>query len=744
MKKLIIVSNRLPTTVRKEKGKLSFEPSVGGVATGLSSLDTDYEKCWIGWPGIDYGSLSGEQVSEMERRLAEENFYPVGLSAEEVKDYYQGFCNEVIWPIFHYFVQYGTYKKEFWESYISVNTKFAAAILDVASEGDYIWVHDYHLMLVPELVKKQLPRSSIGFFLHIPFPSSEIFRLIPWCREIIQGLTGADLIGFHTFDYVRHFAESVRRILGHEHSLGRFIIGEREIRTDTFPMGIDYEKFSSAPKKRSIQKRKDEFRNLLGNDRKVILSIDRLDYSKGIPERLRAFDFFLEKNPELREKVVLLLVAVPSRTEVVHYKILKNEVDNLVGAINGRYDTIGWNPIHYMYRSFGFEDLISLYLAADILFITPLRDGMNLIAKEYVAARQNKDGVLILGEMAGTAQELSEAIIINPNDLESTSRALETALSMTKTEQKRRMKAMQSRLSRYDIRTWTADFMERLDETKERQLKMFARRFSPEMTGELIEKYKASKKCLFLLDYDGSLVSFKNNPQDAEPDPELYSALEVLSSRGKNELVIISGRDRNTLTKWLGDVTNGLAAEHGLWIRRGKWKMLDVVSEGWKEEIRPILEVFVDRTPGSLIEEKNFSLAWHYRKVDPALSIVRVGELKDMLSHITANLEVGVLEGNKVVEIKGSFINKGKAATQWLKAKKWDLIISIGDDWTDEDIFEQLPEDAYSIKVGFGPSKAKYRVRSTTEARDLLFSLVEATREIGDLPSERIKNGRRK
>ncbi|MCY4261909.1 MAG: bifunctional alpha,alpha-trehalose-phosphate synthase (UDP-forming)/trehalose-phosphatase, partial [Candidatus Dadabacteria bacterium] len=544
MKKLIIVSNRLPTTVREQGGKLFFDPSVGGVATGLSSLGTDYEKCWIGWPGVDYGALSGQQVAEIEKRLGQESFYPVGLSAEEVKDYYQGFCNEVIWPIFHYFVQYGTYKKDFWESYIKVNTKFANAILDVASEGDYIWVHDYQLMLVPGLVKKQLPKSSIGFFLHIPFPSSEIFRLIPWCREIIQGITGADLIGFHTFDYVRHFAESVRRILGHEHSLGRFIIGEREIRTDTFPMGIDYEKFSTAPQNRSIKKRKDEFRDLLGTDRKIILSIDRLDYSKGIPERLRAFDLFLEKNPKIRGKVVLLLIAVPSRTEVVHYKILKNEVDNMVGAINGRYGTIGWNPIHYMYRSFGFEDLISLYLAADILFITPLRDGMNLIAKEYVAARQNKAGVLILGEMAGTAQELSEAIIINPNDLESTSQALETAFAMSVAEQKRRMKTMQRRLARYDIKTWTADFMGRLDETKERQLKMFARRLSPEMVSKLIEKYKASRSCLFLLDYDGSLVSFKNNPQDAGPDPEIYSALGELSSRGKNELVVIRGGDR--------------------------------------------------------------------------------------------------------------------------------------------------------------------------------------------------------
>lgn len=742
MKKLIIASNRLPTTVRRDNGKLVFEPSVGGVATGLSSLDTDWEKCWIGWPGIDLEDCSGDQVSSAQRRLRKENFYPVGLSAREVEDYYHGFCNEVVWPIFHYFVQYATYKKKFWDSYIEVNGKFARAILDVARDGDRIWIHDYHLMLVPDMVKKELPDSSIGFFLHIPFPSSEIFRLIPWCREIIEGLAGADLIGFHTFDYVRHFAESVRRILGHEHSLGSFIIGDREIRTDTFPMGIDYRKFSSAAKNSAVRRRKNEFRDLLGAGRKIILSIDRLDYSKGIPERLRAFDLFLRENPQVKDKAVLILVAVPSRTEVSRYKMLKNEVDNLVGSINGRHGTIAWNPIHYMYRSFGFEELISLYLAADVLFLTPLRDGMNLIAKEYVAARQDRTGVLILGEMAGTAQELSEAVIINPNDLQATSRALETALAMTRAEQKKRMATMQSRLRRYDIGRWTADFMERLDEVKARQAKMFSRRLGSRLAGELVGKYKSAARRLFLLDYDGSLVSFKDNPGDLKPDRRLRSALRTLSSSKKNELVIISGRDRKTLAGWLGDVTNGLAAEHGLWIRRREWKKIDFVSDGWKEEIRPILEVFVDRTPGSLVEEKDFSLAWHYRKVDPALSGVRVGELKDMLSHITANMEIGVLEGNKVVEIKGSFINKGKAASHWLRARKWDFILSVGDDWTDEDIFEQLPEDAYSIKVGFGASKARYRVSSTDEARNLIFSLAAATRRAEDSPRPGPRRGK--
>ncbi|MGH7885238.1 MAG: bifunctional alpha,alpha-trehalose-phosphate synthase (UDP-forming)/trehalose-phosphatase [Thermodesulfobacteriota bacterium] len=726
MKKLIIVSNRLPITVKEENNKLSFEPSMGGLATGLSSLESEYEKHWIGWPGIDHEKRSENEIAEIERQLAKDRFYPVYLNSKEIESYYQGFCNEIIWPLFHYFVQYGIYNKEFWESYVEVNEKFCEAVLKVAKKGDYIWIHDYHLMLLPKLIRANLEDSNIGFFLHIPFPSSEIFRLIPWCRDIINGLLGSDLIGFHTFDYVRHFAESARRILGHEHSLGQLFVEKRAVKMDTFPMGIDYEKFSTAHKKVAVKKNINEIKRSLNGNYKIILSIDRLDYSKGIPERLKAYDLFLEKNPEIKEKVLLILVAVPSRTEVVHYKMLKAEVDTLVGNINGKYGTISWNPIHYMYRSFDFENLIALYLIADVLFITPLRDGMNLIAKEYVASRNDKTGVLILGEMAGTAKELSEALIINPNDLEATSDALKIALQMKKTEQNKRMTGMQKRLKRYDLKVWTEDFMERLNHIKEIQDKMLSKKLNSQIIDELFERYKKSRKCLFLLDYDGSMVPFTNNPQDAKPDKELYKVLKILSGNPKNEVVVISGRDKESLGKWLGAVTNGLSAEHGLWIMDDGWKIIDTLSDKWKKEVKPILEIFVDRTPGSLIEEKSYSLAWHYRNVDPALSNVRVGELKDTLSHITTNLGVGVLEGNKVIEIKHTSINKGKAALRWIESDKWDTIISIGDDWTDEYVFDVLPKDAYSIKVGFGPSKAKYRLPSVKEVRNLLYYLADS------------------
>ncbi len=727
MSKLIIVSNRLPVTVTKSKGKFKFQPSVGGLVTGIGSLSMAREQVWIGWPGITFsGYKSKVDTKNVKDMLAAENDYPVFLTRNDIEDYYHGFCNEMIWPLFHYFVQYANYDKKFWDSYKRVNESFSKAVLEVAGNDDVIWIHDYHLMLLPELIRKRLPGAKIGFFLHIPFPSSEIFRLIPWCGEILTGLLGADLVGFHTFDYARHFLESVRRVLGYEHTLGQLTLGDHAVRVDTFPMGIDFEKFSSAPRNPEIQKGISKLRGVLKEEYKVILSIDRLDYTKGIPERLRAFDLFLKKNPGYSGKVVFIVVAVPSRTEVEHYKLLKNEVDNLTGRINGQHGKIGWVPIWYMYRSFDFNDLTALYSVADVLFLTPLRDGMNLVAKEYVAARTDEDGVLILGEMAGTAKELGEALIINPNDLEGTADAIKTAITMPLSEQKRRMHSMRNRLRRYDVKRWAYDFMERMKQIKEVQTHLLSKGLSSKSRNKLVKDYRRSKKSLLLIDYDGTLMPFHERPERVIPDKELIDTLSALSRKPGNQLIIISGRDRHTLDSWVGEVSEGLVAEHGVWIKdKEGWKTIEILSDEWKGEIRPILEVFVDRTPGSFIEEKDYSLVWHFRKVDPALALVRVGELKDVLLHITSNLHVGVLEGNKVIEVKDTSVNKGRATKYWLYKAKWDFVLSIGDDMTDEDIFEALPDSAYSIKVGFGPTKARYNLPSVADVRKLLRELAD-------------------
>jgi len=725
MDRLLIVSNRMPINVTKREGSLRFQPSVGGVATGLSSFYKLYQSLWIGWPGITLEKLRMDEIEEIGEKLIDEDCYPVFLSQHDVENYYYGFCNKTIWPLFHHFPLYTSYSKSFWETYKQVNRTFCDAVVKIAKPDDIIWVHDYQLMLLPGLIRERLPEARIGFFLHIPFPSFEVFRLLPWRKEIIEGFLGADLIGFHTNDYVLHFLDSVHRLLGCEDTFGQISAGNRVIKVDVFPMGIDYKRFATAVQEPEVQRGIERIRKKVG-DRKIILSIDRLDYTKGIAQRLEAFDLFLESNPQYKEKVTLILVAVPSRTGVERYAQLKNRVDELVGRINGKHGTIGWVPIWYLYRFQPFHSLVALYNVADAALVTPMRDGMNLIAKEFVATKVDGKGVLILSEMAGASKELGEAIIVNPNNQEEVAQALKEALTMPEEEQIERNRIMQKRLQRYNVVRWGTDFIDALSSIKKVQLELSVRKLTQETQKKLIRSYSESDNNIILVDYDGTLVPFAEKPQKAKPDEELLGMLNELGKNLKNEVVIISGRDRETLDKWFGNRNLGLIAEHGVWIKdRGKsWETIEPLRDDWKEQMRPVLEWYEDRTPGSFIEEKDFSLVWHYRKAEPQLASIRARELKDALLQLTANLNLGVLEGSKVIEIKSIGINKGRAALHWLSKSAWEFILAIGDDWTDEDLFAVLPDSAYSIKVGLSPSKAKFNLDSVAEVRLLLKQLV--------------------
>ncbi|MDY6853361.1 MAG: bifunctional alpha,alpha-trehalose-phosphate synthase (UDP-forming)/trehalose-phosphatase [Thermodesulfobacteriota bacterium] len=722
MNRLLIISNRLPVSIEKKKGALHFQLSVGGLATGLSSLYKSYNSIWIGWPGIALDNIE-EGAEEIETKLISEyNCKPIFLSKTDIEKYYHGFSNRTLWPLFHYFPQYVVNDRSFWEAYKRVNKLFSDSVMKVAQKGDTIWIHDFHLMLLPSLIREKLPDAAIGFFQHIPFPSFEVFRLLPWRKQILEGLLGADLVGFHTYDYARHFLLSVHRLLGYEYSMGQINAHDRIVRVDTFPMGIDYKRFSKAvydPEvKREITNLKDKL-----DDRKIIISIDRLDYSKGIPQRLEAFSAFLNRNPEYEEKVSFILVAVPSRTQVEHYRLLKKEVDELTGKINGEHGRIGWVPVCYLYRFLDFPTLASLYIIADVAVVTPIRDGMNLIAKEYIASRQDGSGVLILSEMAGASQELGEAIIVNPNNTDEVADAIKRALMMPKEEQIKRNRAMQNRIERYNVIRWSKEFIDRLVHTKKLQEERHAKLISPKMNLEIIKDYNNAKRRLLLLDYDGTLVPFSGRPEEARPGDILIRLVKRLSEDPKNEVVIISGRDRYTLERWFEELTLNLVAEHGIWLKEREWEMIEPLTNEWKKEIYPIIELYMDRTPGAFIEEKEFALAWHYRKADPELSSLRVGELLDELLNLTANLNLQILEGDKVIELKNIGINKGRAALRWIKKEEWDFILAIGDDWTDEDMFSVLPERAYSIKVGLKPSLARFNLDSTGSVFTLLQEL---------------------
>ena len=724
MGRLLVVANRLPLSITRRAGQLHFRPSPGGLAVGLSSLPDSCEQVWIGWPGITSEKLSAEDKEQIRKRLAAENCHPIFLSRRQMEGYYQGFCNKTIWPLFHYFAMRSLYEERFWKTYKQVNQAFCDEVMEIAEPQDRIWVHDYQLMLLPQLLRERLPESEIGFFLHIPWPSFELFRILPWREEILNGLLGADLIGFHTYDYVRHFLSSVSRIAGLEHTLGNVGVANRVVKVDAFPMGIDYEKYSRAIEDSGVEKQATKILKKIG-DRKIILSIDRLDYSKGIIERLEAFDLFLSENPKYRGVVTLIMVAVPTRTGVEAYRELRSRLEQLVGRINGEHGTMGYMPVWYLYRSLPFKELTALYHIADVALVTPLRDGMNLVAKEFIAAKADRPGVLIISEMTGAACELGEALIVNSCNKDAMVDAIKQALEMPPLEQLERNRVMQERLRRYNISRWSQDFLDSLSEIKKTQEQMSANRLSESMTEKLLEDCRKSNKRLFLLDYDGTLVGFKGKPAEAGPDDEIVALLQCLSRDPRNTVVIISGRDRATLENWLGDLGAALVAEHGGWIRleNQKWQSPVPLDMTWKGTIRPILELHTDRTPGSTVEEKDFSLVWHYRRADPELARVRGQELKGALVNLTENLDVGVFEGNKILEVRSMGINKGRAVELWMKEQKWDFILAAGDDYTDEEMFSVLPDDAYSVKVGFGASRARFSVDSEREIRLLLEKL---------------------
>ena len=735
MNRIHIVSNRLPVSINVNDDQIELIPSVGGLATGMRSVYKEYNGKWIGWPGLASDDIDDKLVGRIEEKLLEEDCISVHLSKKEIDLYYDGFSNRTIWPLFHYFAQYIDYDPELWEAFVGVNQKFADKALETLEEGDTIWIHDYQLLLVPEMIKSKKPNITVGFFLHIPFPSFEVLRILPWRKELIQGMLGADLIGFHTYDYQRHFFSSVRRLMGYEISFNRIQIEDRVIIVDAFPMGIDYDKFKNAAtgifqkplQEKSKLHRELEKYFLLSPDRKLILSIDRLDYSKGIPNRLRAFAKFLEEYPEFVGKVTLIMLAVPSRGTVEHYVNLKKEVEELVGNVNGQFGNINYTPVWYFYRSMPFENLIELYSSCDVALVTPVRDGMNLVAKEYVASRTNRTGVIILSEMAGVAKEMGEALIINPNNISEIAESIKQALTMPLYEQRERMIFLQDRIKRYDVFKWASEFVKSLSKVERIQNSMHAKRINAKIMDKIRSDYQNSKMRAIFLDYDGTLTGFKKNPNDAKPNEELHQLLYQLEEDPRNVITIISGRDRASLESWFDGHKINLIVEHGVWSKKldRDWKMLSNVTDNWKSSIKPILETFVDRTPGTFIEEKNYSLVWHFRKAEPEQADLRANELKDELTTMIANHNLEILEGNKVIEVKTGGINKGIAALQFIKNKPFDFIFAVGDDWTDEYMFRELPDTAHTIKVGLKHTAAKYKVESVSAVRTLLTELIK-------------------
>ncbi len=731
MGKIVFLSNRLPTTVkRNEEGSLVYEESIGGLSTGLKSFHQEADSIWIGWPGILEEDITGEEKQEIKKTLRDKyQCIPVFLSKEEIDEYYHGCSNRTIWPLFHYFIGKTEYDPSNWETYCEVNRKYFETTEEYLDSEDVIWVHDYHLFLVPELLREGYPQLKIGFFLHIPFPSFEVFRLLIWRKEILKGLLGADLIGFHTYEYMWYFLTCVRRLLGCEDVLDKIIYNGRYVHVNAFPMGIDYERFFNYQIEPGVAENPD-FSLENGEGMKTILSVDRLDYSKGIPQRLKAFECLLKRYPEYKEKVTFYLIVAPSRVEVEAYHQLLKEIRELVSEINGRFGTMDWMPVWFFFRPFTQEMLINYYRQADILLVTPLRDGMNLVAKEYIAARNDYRGMVVISETAGAANELGEAIIVNPNDYRHTAAGIKAALEMPEEEQEVRNRIIHQRLKRYNVDFWGEEFLRALRWTEIYALEAGLPRHIKEDLEQIKKAWCQAKKRLLLLDYDGTLVDFTSVPEEAKPDLELRKLLNEAAEDLKNTVVIISGRERQNLLRWLGDIHLHLVASHGLWIRnpgqQEEWSMTAYQDEGWKNVVLPILETYTDRIPGSFIEDKVYSLAWHYRQCDPIIIEAKLPEIRETLNRILQSTNLGIQEGKKVLEVKDRTVNKGQAATYFLNCDQYDFILALGDDYTDEHMFTMLPKETYTVKVGLGKTAARYRTDTWLTARMILKKLIQS------------------
>ena len=736
-KRIVIVAYRLPFTLKNRNGILTAVQNAGGLVSAVLSLtdkmrvsehSASMEKTvWVG-----KGDHDADQTNSIEAVRNTFNLVPVKIPDSVNEKFYGGFCNDLIWPLFHYFPSMAVFGHGYFESYKKANQLFYKELKKIIRPDDFIWIHDYQLFLLPGMVREDFPEASVSFFLHIPFPSYEVFRIIPdgYQRAILKGMLGADLIGFHTHDYAQHFLKSVRRALGYDISLNTVMTEDIYSRADAFPISIDFNKFHDSVLLKETEKFISRIRKQK-RDRLLIFSVDRLDYTKGFLNRLAAFELFLERYGNMRGRVIFNMVVVPSRDTIAPYQEMKKEIEATVGRINGKYGTLDWNPIIYQYKSLRFNELIALYSHSDAGLLTPLRDGMNLVAKEYVAAQHQNYGMLILSELAGAAAEMSESILVNPTDVSQMADAIYEALTMKEDVKMKRIESMSKRLRDYDVYSWADDILRTTVKVKADRWSFRVRVMDHDIENMIIDSFCKSKRPLLFLDYDGTLVPIRELPELAVPDMKLLSLTERLAAVA--DVVIISGRNRDFLDKWFSHLDLIIVAEHGAFIRYagGEWDSSLDQDDGWKERIRPLMDSFTNKCKGSFVEEKRVSLSWHYRNADEDLSALRSIELKNELEESIFNMPLQVIDGHKVVEVKMAGYNKGTAAKKLTALESYDFILAIGDDKTDEELFQALPDHAISLKVGKGPTRAKYNFLKQSEVIAFVRRLIEAREKRG-------------
>lgn len=724
--KILVVANRLPTKPKRdEEGNWIFERCSGGLVSCLSGIQGSFDMVWLGWPGVEVAPEDEDFVSS---EAMKQNCFPVFLKSEIINDYYNGFANNVLWPLFHYIMPpfdkgVNECSARQWEAYKKANELFTDAILQVYEDDDYVWIHDYHLMLVPKMLRDAKPDCNIGWFLHTPFPSAEIYRTLPWRQEIIESLLHANLLGFHVYDYLRHFLSSCVQLTSLEvsaHTVDATSIGGCCVNCATVPIGISPSDFVEALDSPQVRPQIEKLREQFG-DRKVVLGIDRLDYMKGIPHKLKAFGCFLDKHPDWASHCVLVQLAVPSRRDVPEYQRLQRQVHELVGQVCGRHSSVEIGaPVIYLDQSMSFYDLVALYRVADVALITSLRDGMNLVSYEFVACHCDRDppGVLILSEFAGAAQSLGAGSVrVNPWNLQDTAEAIYEALEMSAEDRKALHNYAFQYVSEHTSQKWAETFLQCLQEACSDLMEITAEVPPLLPYEELLAEWSESTRRLIILDLLDCLgpakqrmrfnINSKWRPKTLNLPSELRQCLQTIADSANTTVLITTDKPRSTLEQVVGNL-NILQAAEGCCVYRtpGSREWLPLIEdadvegkEEWMEGVKTVFDYFRERTPGSYIEQQEYQYRWCW---DNTQFDFGSAQAREVLIHLWAgplvNSEAEVVVGDRSITVRPHDCSRSACLERLLmqelgeeELQQLDFVLCFAVvSHRDEDVFEML------------------------------------------------------
>ncbi|MGP9680909.1 bifunctional alpha,alpha-trehalose-phosphate synthase (UDP-forming)/trehalose-phosphatase [Brachybacterium sp. AOP3-A1-3] len=743
---LVVVANRLPVDSRTlPDGATEWVTSPGGLVTAMESVMRTVDSgAWVGWGGSPGAAPEPFEADGM-------SLYPVRLDQEDVERYYEGFSNATLWPLYHDVIVDPEFHRTWWDSYVTANRRFARAAGAVASKGGTIWVHDYQLQLVPRMIRDDRTDVRIGFFNHIPFPSVELFSQLPKRNQMLRGLLGSDLVGFQRESDAQNFLGAVRKLLGYQVD-GQVIsvpgVGAapvREVLVQTFPISIDSEAVSALTEDTEVRERAAQLRRDLGDPHKIVLGVDRLDYTKGIRHRLKAWGELLNDGSIDPHDTVMIQVATPSRERVEAYRQLRDEVELTVGRINGDHAPIGRPAVSYQHRSFDRRDMTALFMAADVVLVTALRDGMNLVAKEYVASRPDLRGVLVLSEFAGAADELRAAVMVNPHDIDELKSAILRALAMPEEEQEEAMRSLRHQVMENDVQAWAHDFLQHLEQSGDpahgtRPTVRLAGGDStdPEALDRALEDFSDVPRILIASDFDGVLAPIVSDRDAVEPDPKALSTLRALSELPGVAVALVSGRALEDLDSHTGMPSSVvLVGSHGAevgalppWMQS---EVLDSAALSMTPEKEDLLRSITENLrriarahPGVEVETKPSAAVLHTRNAKGRGSI---NATESALEYAVTLPDVTVTPGKEVVEFSVVHTSKGAAIDALARASAADAWLYLGDDVTDESVFAQLGDRDVGIKVGDGDTAASYRISGPDQVGTALKRLNDLRRE---------------